>query len=219
MGMRARGVVLLSALALVACGDDESGSGTTATAAGTGPVATTPANADEPDESAAPAATVPAPTDPPISSSPATAPPSTDASTCNVTITGAVSAEWTSDASGPSAFVYGGWLANPSTEDAGAFGLNCFDSDFNIVGFFAAPDTTVPMEPATFQLGPDGGETPMAADVALATDDGLWETTSGTLQILEFDAAHIRGTFSLAIRDSFDESRTAEVSGAFAHSR
>ena len=105
-------------------------------------------------------------------------------------------------------------------EDASAFAANCYDSDFNIVGFVASPGTLIPMEPATYELtGSSDPAAPISADVALLFDEGLWETTSGTLQILEFDDRHIRATFSLAIQDSFDPARTAEVTGEFAHSR
>jgi hypothetical protein len=137
-----------------------------------------------------------------------------------VTITGAVSADWTSDASGFQAFVYGGWIANASAEDEHSFGLNCYDADYNIVGFLAPEGTEIPMKPATYELtGSFDPDAPINADVALIFDEGLWEAESGTFEILEFDDAHIRGRFSLAIRDSFDNTRTAEVTGEFAHTR
>ncbi len=137
-------------------------------------------------------------------------------------ITGDVSAEWTSTASGFQAFVYGGWLGNPGPDDANAFGLNCFDDEFNIVGFASSLGNVSPiqMEPATYEMtGSFDPAAPINAEVALLFDEGLWETTSGVLDIVEFDETHIRGTFSLQVNDSFDPARTAEISGAFAHTR
>ncbi len=221
MGTRWAYIVLFSGLALVACGEDgsESTNPSPASAAQTNVAPTSAGTPEGTTQPTAAAATVPATTDV-RESSPATAPPSTGASSCSVTITGDVSAEWTSDASGFQAFVYGGWLSNPSPDDANAFGLNCYDSDFNIVGFVSSPGAEIPMRPATYELtdsfDPDA---PINADIALLFDEGLWETTSGTLEILTFDDGQIRGRFSLAIHDSFDPTRTAEVVGEFAHSR
>jgi hypothetical protein len=216
MTTRLTAFVLVSSVALVGCGgdDDESGS-STQPSVDTGEistVATTSAAGDESPGSTAASTTAPA-TDPPTASSPASGP-----SHCAVTVTGDVTAEWTSEASGFGAFVYGGWLDNPSPEDASAFGVNCYDTDVNIVGFTASPFTEIPMEPATYELTGDPG-TPISTDMALLSDEGSWELTSGTLEILEFDDRHIRATFSLAMQDSFDPARTAEVTGEFAHSR
>lgn len=224
MRIRTAQVVLASGLALASCGgDDDSGSTSPPPATSdASDAATTPAGTT----GGAPGSTLTAPTTSPatgaaVSSSPATTgAATTDGSECSVTITGAVTAEWTSNVSGPQAFVYGGWLTNPSPEDAGFFGVNCYDSDFNIVGFGSQPDTSIPMEPATYQVTRASGSAELiTVDVALLFDEGLWETTSGTLEILEFDDAHIRGTFALEIQDSFDPARTADVSGEFAHSR
>ena len=239
-------IVVLSAVAVISCGGDDGESGGTAsppaaTESAAGVVATTPATdggdagTTETDASSGltVVASMPATTDAASSASPssaagssaagssaAPAPASTGGSQCSVRITGDVSAEWSSDAAGFQAFVYGGWLADPSPEDASAFGLNCYDSDFNIVGFSSTSGTEIPMEPATYEL-PAGFDpaAPITADVALLFDDGLWQTTSGTLEIVEFDETHIRGTFDLVIADDFDPTRTAEVSGDFAHSR
>jgi hypothetical protein len=178
-------------------------------------VATTSGTTDEPGRSTAPSVAPPA-----IGDAPLVTAPGGGESQCAVTVSGAVTADGTPDASGPQAFVYGGWLSDPAPDDEGAFAVNCFDSDFNIVGFTGSSGAEIPMEPATYELTAAGDPTvPIAAEVALLFDEGLWETTGGTLQILEFDDRHIRAVFSLTIQDGFDPARTAEVTGEFSHSR
>ena len=230
-------VVLASSLALVACGsdDDARSAETAATSVETLATATNSAGADvnesvpETAETAETAATsgdtdaTPESVAPTVVTSgeqaPGTAATGAGGGHCRVTITGAVTDEWTSDASGFQAFVYGGWLADPSEEDKDSFGLNCYDPDYDIVGFSATPGTSVPMAPGVYDIGSAGDSgAPIQADVALLFDDGLWEPISGTLEVTEFDEHHISGTFSLSIEDSFDPTRTAEVTGEFAHS-
>ena len=72
----------------------------------------------------------------------------------------------------PQAIVVGDWLADPTPEDAGYFGLNCFDADFNIVGFTSAFGSAISAQPATYQITGDESD-PIGADVAVATDEGL----------------------------------------------
>ena len=204
---RAVAVLVVSTLALGACGsDDDSGSSDTAPRPGQ----STTANSTS-------AAATTAPSD---GESTAAAAPGGGQGHCSVTITGAVTAEWTSEASGFQAFVFGGWLVNPSAEDKEAFALNCFDADYNIVGFTAAPGTSVPTAPGTYKVASSGDSSaPMQADVALLFDEGLWEAIDGTFQVDEFDDSHVSGMFSLTIQDSGDNTRTAEVTGEFAHSK
>jgi hypothetical protein len=236
MRMRAACFLLVSGVALLACGGDDDGGGsgagdddasaaTAATAADSvttaAAAASTAALVAGSSESIAPASATSAPP----ATEPAPAPVATAAAAnsdarCDVTITGTVTAEWSSDASGYQAFVYGGWLPSPAPDEVGFFGLNCYDSDFNLVGFLSSDGSVIPMEPATYEItGSFDPPDPIGADVALLFDEGFWETTSGTLDITAFDDSRIEGTFSLQIEDSFDPSRTAEVSGSFAHSR
>ena len=224
MRMRTAGTVFVLSLALVSCGDDDSSSTSAApvttteasVTATTSIAATTVAPADA---ASGGASAPPEATDGSASSAPATPAATAGANGCSVSITGDVTAEWTSTISGPQAFVYGGWLTSPSAEDAEAFGLNCYDQDFNIVGFFAPSGVTVPMEPVSYEaVGTPGATNVIPADVALLFDDGLWEATGGTLEIVEFDDSHISGSFSLTIEDS-STSRTAQVTGEFTHSR
>jgi hypothetical protein len=216
MRMRAAGVLLAASVALLACGDDDGGGvggSDDASAATTASLAATEAASDAASaETASSAATAPAPE--------TTAAATDGDARCDVTITGAVTAEWSSDASGYQAFVFGGWLPNPAPDEVGFFGLNCYDSDFNLVGFLSSDGSVIPMEPATYEItGSFDPPDPIGAEVALLFDDGFWETTSGTLDITDFDDSHIEGTFSLQIEDSSDPSRTAEVAGSFAYSR
>ena len=225
-------MVLASSLALVACASDgDSGPAQTA-ATPTETVATSARSTDvEVVDSASETADATGTTEsapgslvPTVATSDEQAPGSVASSggsgRCSVRITGAVTAEWTSEASGFQAFVYGGWLAKPSAEDRDAFGLNCYDPDFNIVGFSSTPGMPVPMVPGVHDVGSAGDSgVAVQAEVALLFDDGLWESISGTLDISEFDESHISGTFSLTITDSFDTTRSAEVTGEFAHSK
>jgi hypothetical protein len=235
MRMRAACFMVVSGFALLACGgdddgadgagDDDASAATAATAADSvttaAAAASTAALVAGSSESIAPASATSAPP----ATEPAPAPVATAAAAnsdarCDVTITGTVTAEWSSDASGYQAFVYGGWLPSPAPDEVGFFGLNCYDSDFNLVGFLSSDGSVIPMEPATYEItGSFDPPDPIGADVALLFDEGFWETTSGTLDITAFDDSRIEGTFSLQIEDSFDPSRTAEVSGSFAHSR
>lgn len=137
---------------------------------------------------------------------------------CTVTITGAIDASWSSDATGPQVLVVGDWLANPGPEDAGGFALNCYDEEFNIVGFTSSPIVDVPAQPATFPLS-DEVDPPMSVDVAVLSDEGVWSATSGVLELVEFDDAHVRGTFSFDIADGFDATRVAHVEGNFSYGR
>jgi hypothetical protein len=214
--------VLAAGLVLAACGDDDEADPAAPSADdGTRAPVTVPEATSG--ATAAPAATVAASAGPATTvaappASPPAAPPAGGGSECSVTITGAVTAEWTSDRSGPQAIVVGDWLADPSSEDAGYFGLYCFDADFNIVGFTSAFTATIPAQPATYQITGEMGD-PIEADVAVLDDEGLWEPTGGVLEFVEFDDSHVRGTFSFEIEDSFDPTRTAHVEGTFAHTR
>ena len=198
-----RTVVVLSVaiLALAACGSDkDSGSAGTA--------ATSAADSAATDTAATDTAAVGSPS-----------PSAAGGDHCAVTITGAVTRSWTSDESGFQAFVYGGWLVDPSAEDKDAFALNCYDADYNIIGFTSTPGTAIPMTPGAYDIASaaaPGGQ--LQADVALLFDDGSWDPVGGSLEIVEFDDSHISGTFSVAVKDSFDDSRTAQVTGEFAHS-
>jgi hypothetical protein len=113
MGMRAAGVLLVAGIAVTACGDDDGGGESDGASAATTTVAVTVAAPQAASaETASGATTAPASSEITVLASVATEPPGTGLAAnataaatngdaqCDVTITGAVTAQWSSDASG-----------------------------------------------------------------------------------------------------------------------
>lgn len=139
---------------------------------------------------------------------------------CHVTVTGDVTAEWTSPG-GVSSVGYGPWVGQtagvtmPIDMDEGYFILNCQGEGENYVGFMPVGEAQIPMEPATYTIEPadnafgvgEGGL--MTTLLGLDGTDTNWgPSQAGTLTITEFDADHIAGTFTLTVTDVL-----AEMSG------
>jgi len=136
------------------------------------------------------------------------------AGSCNVTVAGALTSDWT--VPGVSGSVgYGPWIGNPGITTAmGAidetfFILNCADDTGNYVGFMTQNEAKIPMEPATYTISMDSsvlsntGEGTMVSVVTLAGSETNWTLSAdGQLVITEFDEQHIAGTFTLPMTDA-----------------
>ncbi len=238
-GVRGVCVLALVSVGLVACGgDDDDGADA--------PTTDVADAADSADTAAAVSATDPAPatdavdataaaSDPTTAaptSAPSEAPAATQATAsgggdapagdgsdhCSVSITGAVEAEWTNTSTGPAILYVRDWVAGPGAEEEGSFALNCVNTDFSLVGFSDSGTVDIPVEPATYEVTGDFASDPIHAEVALLSDEGFWEVTSGTLEFTVFNDSTLVGSFSLTIEDDFDTSRVAQVTGEFSYS-
>lgn len=139
----------------------------------------------------------------------------TDMGSCHVKTEGDVTAEWTmgQDAS---SFGYGPWIPQtpgvtaPIVLDETYFILNCPGDGENSLSFTANLDSAIPMQPATYTIPAatnalGTAETGMIS-ILLRYDGPAGETNwgpsaDGQLVITEFDANHIKGTFTVPITD------------------
>jgi hypothetical protein len=142
-------------------------------------------------------------------------PTDTGSGSCHVTVTGDVTADWTSGG-GASAVGYGPWVANPGVTtiigalDESFFVVNCEGPGDNYVGFLTTTDSKIPMEPATYAIAADAsalsgeGGGKIAPLISLDGTDSNWSlATQGEFVITAFDDQHIAGTFSLPMTDAF----------------
>lgn len=142
------------------------------------------------------------------------APIDASSGTCQVKVTGDVSAEWTAGG-GSGSIGYGPWVAAPGVTsilgplDESFFIVNCDSNAGNYVGFLTNSDAKIPMEPATYvipaaspALG-GGSSGPLGTVITLDGTDTNWMLSGdGEFVITEFDSDHIAGHFTLPITDA-----------------
>lgn len=134
--------------------------------------------------------------------------PSTDGGSCEVTVTGDVTANWTSGG-GTAAVGYGPWFAGGGLDDT-FFILSCIGPGESIISFGANVDSRIPMAPAVYTLsvgsnilGGTDQPDPIHSQVSIDGTDTNWGVREpGTFTIIEFDDAHISGTFDIPVHDS-----------------
>ena len=132
---------------------------------------------------------------------------------CHVTVTGDVTAEWTSDG-GAKSVGYGPWIpqAGGTTAigalDESFFILNCKGPGESYIGFGPVHKAKIPMQPGTYTIEP-------ATNVAGSSENGIitamlgldgtdtnWGASAqGQLVITAFDDQHIAGTFTIPVTD------------------
>jgi len=138
----------------------------------------------------------------------------TSSGSCNVTVTGDVTATWASGG-GSSAIGYGPWLTAPGTTsvlgplDESFFILNCDSNAGNYVGFITNSDVEIPMQPASYPVPVGvtamgtGSAGPLGTVITLDGTDTNWMLSGdGELVITQFDDHHIAGHFTLPVTDA-----------------